>query len=159
MQKAGIDRAHGLIITANDDGTNVFLTLACRQLNPHIRIVARANREENVSELYAAGADFVVSHSSVGASIVTNVIEGRKTIFLTEGVHIFWRPVPKVLEGATLSWSNIRALTGATVIAVQDGDGKLDLQVGPETVLRGGMTLLMVGSPASETAFSTRSRG
>lgn len=158
LQQAGIGRAHGLLITTNDDGTNVFLTLACRQLNPHIRIVARANREENVSELYAAGADFVVSHSSVGASIVTNAIEGRKTIFLTEGVHIFWRPVPKVLEGATLSWSNIRALTGATVIAVEDGDGRLDLSVGPETVLHKGMTLLMVGSPASETAFSARSR-
>ncbi|NLT36351.1 MAG: potassium transporter TrkA [Gaiellales bacterium] len=158
LQQAGIDRAHGLIITTNDDGTNVFLTLACRQLNPHIRIVARANREENVSELYAAGADFVVSHSSVGASIVTNVIEGRKTIFLTEGVHIFWRIVPRALEGATLSWSNIRVLTGATVIAVQDGDGRPNLSVGPDTVLRKGMTLLMVGSPASETAFSARSR-
>ncbi|NLE73969.1 MAG: potassium transporter TrkA [Actinobacteria bacterium] len=156
--EAGIREAHGLIVTTNDDGVNVFLTLACRQLNPHIRIVARANREENVSEIYAAGADFVVSHSSVGANILTNIIEGRKTVFLTEGVHIFWRPVPPELNGVTLAQTHVRAATGATVIAVQTGDSDPDLRVGPDTVLNTGSTLLMVGSPESETAFSKRYR-
>ena len=158
LEEAGIREARGLIVTTNDDGVNVFLTLACRQLNPHIRIVARANREENVSEIYAAGADFVVSHSSVGASILTNIIEGRKTVFLTEGVHIFWRPVPSELNGTTLARSHIRAATGATVIGIQTGDAEPDLRVGPDTVLRAGSTLLMVGSPGSETTFSERYR-
>ncbi len=158
LLEAGIREARGLIITTNDDGVNVFLTLAGRQLNPHIRIVARANREENVSELYAAGADFVVSHSSVGASILTNIIEGRKTVFLTEGVHIFWRPVPPELDGVTLAQAHLRATTGATVIAVQTGDADPNLRIGPDTVLRAESTLLMVGSPESETTFSERYR-
>ena len=118
----------------------------------------RANREENVDEIYAAGADFVVSSSSVGASILTNAIEGRKTIFLTEGVHIFWRSVPSSLYGVTLARSNIRAETGATVIAVQVGADEPDLDIGPDTSLEKGQTLLMVGSPSSETAFSERFR-
>ena len=158
LEEARIQEAMGAIVTTNDDGTNVFLTLACRQLNPRIRIVARANREENVSEIYAAGADFVVSYSSVGASMLTNAIEGRKTVFLTEGVHIFWRGVPGSLSGLTLARSRIRALTGATVIGVQEGDAEPDLAVGPETVLREGTTLLMVGSPSSETALSEHFR-
>ncbi|MFH0915049.1 MAG: NAD-binding protein [bacterium] len=158
LEEARIQEAMGAIVTTNDDGTNVFLTLACRQLNPRIRIVARANREENVSEIYAAGADFVVSYSSVGASMLTNAIEGRKTVFLTEGVHIFWRAVPGSLNGLTLARSHIRALTGATVIAVQEGDAEPELAVGPETVLREGTTLLMVGSPSSETALSEHFR-
>lgn len=158
LDQACIQEGSGVIVTTNDDGTNVFLTLACRQYNPHIRIVARANREENVSEIYSAGADFVVSYSSVGANVLTNVIEGRSTIFLTEGVHVFWRAVPGSLDEMTLARSRIRPLTGATVIAVQDGDAKPDLNVGPQTVLRAGTTLLMVGSPGSETAFSERFR-
>jgi voltage-gated potassium channel len=158
LEEAGIREARGVIITTNDDGTNVFLTLACRKLNPHIRIVARANREENVDEIYAAGADFVVSGSSVGASILTNAIEGRKTIFLTEGVHIFWRSVPVSLDGTTLAQSNIRAMTGATVIAVQKGLQNPELSIGPDTVLHKEQTLLMVGSPASESAFLQRFR-
>ncbi len=156
LEEARIGEAGGIIVTTNDDGTNVFLTLACRQLNPTVRIVARANREENVEEIYAAGADFVVSAASVGASILINAIEGRQTVFLTEGVHIFRRRVPKELEGQDLVRSRIRETTGATVIAVQQGDADPDLNVGPATVLPSGGSLLMVGTPASETAFSER---
>lgn len=159
LQEARIAEAGGIILTTNDDGTNVFLTLACRQLNPTVRIVARANQEENVDEIYAAGADFVVSASSVGASILTNAIEGRQTVFLTEGVHIFRRPVPHSLEGVDLAHSRIRIDTGATVIAVQAGDTAADLSIGPDTVLPRGGSLLMVGTPASETAFSERFQG
>ncbi len=159
LEEARIGEAGGIILTTNDDGTNVFLTLACRQLNPTVRIVARANREENVEEIYAAGADFVVSASSVGASILINAIEGRQTVFLTEGVHIFRRRVPEELEGQDLVRSRIREITGATVIAVQQGDADPDLNVGPATILPRGGSLLMVGTPASETAFSERFLG
>ncbi len=156
LEEAGICEARGVIVTTNDDGTNLFLTLACRQLNPRIRIVARANREENVEEIYAAGADFVVSIASVGGSILANAIEGRRTIFFTEGIHIFWRPVPRALAGTTLRLAGIRASTGATVIAVQTGDDHPEVDISPETVLRGDQVLLMVGDPASEAAFSQR---
>ena len=158
LEEALVREAMGAIVTTNDDGANVFLTLACRSLNPDIRIVARANREENVTEIYAAGADFVVSYASVGASILTNFIQGRKTIYLTEGVHVFWSLVPRSLNGTVLARSRIRAATGATVIAVQEGEAEPDFVVGPQTVLRGGTTLLMVGSPSSETAFAERFR-
>jgi Trk K+ transport system NAD-binding subunit len=159
LEEADVEHARGLIITTNDDGANVFLTLACRHLNQHIRIVARANREENVSELYAAGADFVVSHASVGASILSSVIEGRKTIFLTEGVHIFLRTVPDRLADRTLGRARIRTLTGATVIAYRPrGSDEPDLNVGPDTVLEPGATLVLVGSPESEGLFSERFR-
>lgn len=56
LRKSGIDRASGLIITTNDDNINIFLTLVSRHVNPHVRIVSRANGEENVDELYVAGA-------------------------------------------------------------------------------------------------------
>jgi len=156
LTQAGIQRAGGLIVTTNDDGTNVFLTLAGRHLNPHIRIVSRANREENVRELYAAGADFVVSHSSIGASILANIIEGRRNIFLTEGVHIFWRQVPDALHGQTLAESRLRSLTGATVVAIQRGRDHIDLDLAPDTVLDRGTALILVGTPASEELFTRR---
>lgn len=156
LEEAGIMRAGGLIVTTNDDGVNVFLTLACRHLNPHIRIVARANRAENVAQFYAAGADFVVSHSSVGANILANMIEGRQTVFLTEGVHIFWRQVPPALVGETLAESQLRSLTGATVVAIQGADNGVTLDLSPETVFESGSTLILVGAPQSEELFSKR---
>jgi len=156
LEQAGVARAKGLIVTTNDDGTNVFLTLAGRHLNPHIRIVARANREENVQELYAAGADFIVSHSSVGASILSNIIQGRQNVFLAEGVHIFWRRVPEALHGRTLADSGVRNLTGATVVAIQAGRDRIMLDLSSDTVLDRSTSLILVGTPDSEVLFSKR---
>ena len=47
---------------------------------------------------------------------------------------------------------------GATVVAVQEEDAEPEFAVSPKTILREGTTLLMVGSPTSETAFSERFR-
>ena len=156
LEKAGIREASGLIVTTNDDGMNVFLTLAARHLNPHIRISARANREANVTELYSAGADFVVSHSSVGASMLSNLILGRSNVFLAEGVHLFSRPVPTALHRQTLASSKIRTLTGATVVALQHGTDTLDIDLRADTVLDQNSTLIMVGTSESEALFAGR---
>ncbi len=89
LQQSGIEQAKGLIITTNDDSINIFLTLSSRNSNPHMRIVARANTEENVAQLYAAGADFVVSNASVGASILMNILESKESIFFDRrGYHL-----------------------------------------------------------------------
>lgn len=156
LEKAGIREAGGLIVTTNDDGMNVFLTLAGRHINPHIRISARANLDTNVAELYSAGADFVVSHTSVGATILANLIAGRKNVFLAEGVRIFWREVPAVLNGKTLAGSGLRSLTGATVVAVQRGPDELELDLDPDTVLQSGTSLVLIGTLESEELFARR---
>ncbi len=153
LLRAGITEATGVAVTTNDDGTNIFLTLATRHLAPHVRIVARANREENVSQLYAAGADFVVSVTSVGSSIMVNYLEGKKTVFLTEGVHVFWREVGRSLVGKDLTEAGVTAATEAIVVGVRSGDHGEVRPPAPDLVLGQGMTLLLVGSPQAETRF------
>ena len=124
LKKSGIDRASGVIVTTNDDSTNIFLTLTSRHLHPHIRIVARANNEENVEQLYTAGADFVVSNASVGANILMNLLEHKASAFLAEGVAVFRRPLPAALVSPP-----------------------------PETRLVSGTTLLLIGGPEQEALF------
>ena len=154
LEQAGIMQASAVIITTGDDGTNLFLSLACRHFNPKMRIVARAGRSENVSQLYAAGADFVVSHSSVGANILYNMIEGRQNVFLTEGIDIFRKKTPASLIGQSLVDSQLRSLTGATLVAVQNADGAVTLNLRPETVFESNATLILVGDSQSETLFN-----
>ena len=150
LKEAAIDEAKGLIVTTNNDGANIFLTLACRHINPHIRIVARANREENVDQLYAAGADFVVSNASVGANILMNILENKESIFLSEGMHVFRYPVPAALAGKTIAAAGIRSITGSTVIALQVGTKEPSILPPPDAVLALGMTLIVIGSPEQE---------
>ncbi len=160
LQAAAIETAKGLIATTNDDGVNILFTLASRHLNPHIRIVARANREENVDELYAAGADFVVSNTSVGANILMNILENKESFFLSEGLEIERYPVPAKMNGLSLSGSRIRSRTGSTVIAIIPPDeGEAVLLPSPETILRRGMTLMVIGSPEQQILCRSLFRG
>ncbi|MDX2479732.1 MAG: NAD-binding protein [Desulfuromusa sp.] len=153
LRKSGIERAKGLIVTTNDDSTNVFLTLSSRHSNPHIRIVARANTEENVAQLYAAGADFVVSNASVGANILTNILESKESIFLTEGLTIFRRPLPENLVGKTIEESRIRPLTGCSVVALEMIGSNPLPSPPPDTRLETGMKLVLIGNTHQEEAF------
>ncbi|MBE0602751.1 MAG: NAD-binding protein, partial [Deltaproteobacteria bacterium] len=154
LRKSGINGARGLIITTNDDNTNIFLVLASRHANPHVRIVARANREENVEELYAAGADLVVSTASVGANYLANVLEKKDSIFLTEGITVFRRPLPPRMNGWTVAESNIGAVTGCAVVALLREDSPDPLvSPPPETVLGTKMDLVLIGTPEQEKRF------
>lgn len=61
LLSAGICRgASTVLCITGDDVTNVYVTLTSRHLNKDIRIISRANRHENVSKLYQAGADHVI---------------------------------------------------------------------------------------------------
>jgi Trk K+ transport system NAD-binding subunit len=147
LRAAGIENAKGVIVTTNDDNINIFLTLSTRRLDPHVRIVARANRDENVDQLYTAGADFVVANASVGASILMNILQSKESVFLTEGVSIFRRPVPETLIGQTIANSHLRARTGCSIVALEAG-GDTDAQIvpPPESMLQNGMNLILIGS-------------
>ena len=159
LRKSGIEQAKGLIVTTNDDSTNVFLTLSSRHANPAMRIVARANREENVAQLYAAGADFVVSNASVGANILTNILESKESIFLTEGLTIFRRPLPATLVGKTIEDSRIRQLTGCSVVALEMLGATPLPSPPPDTQLESGMKLVLIGDTHQEEEFTLKFGG
>lgn len=154
LMGAGFERAKGMLVTTNDDNTNMFLTLAGRHMHPHIRIVARANSEENVDQLYAAGADFVVSNASVGASILYNILDSKTTAFLTEGINVFRRTLPEYLVGKTITESQIRQRTGCSIVAIEPEDGR-DMLVSPtpETRFEQGGSLILIGTAEQEEAF------
>jgi Trk K+ transport system NAD-binding subunit len=159
LQESGIDDAKGLIVTTNDDSTNIFLTLASRRQRRHMRIVARSNQEENVEQLYAAGADFVISNASVGANILSNVLEGKETIFLTEGIDVFRTPLPPSVVGKTIAESQIRPKTGCSIVALElPGATDPLVSPAPETELQEGMVLILIGSPDDEESFSRKFR-
>ena len=156
LRKSGIEQAKGLIVTTNDDNTNVFLTLSSRHANPKVRIVARANTEENVAQLYAAGADFVVSNASVGANIMTNILESKESIFLTEGLTIFRRQLPEILLGKTIEESRIRQLTGCSIVALEMKGSNPFPSPPPETKLESGTKLVLIGNTQQEEVFTQK---
>src|SRR5690606_4467455 len=75
LKRAGIAEAPSVIVTTNDDHTNIYLTIYCRSLRPDLQLVSRATLERNVSTLHKAGADFVMSYASMGANAIFNVLK------------------------------------------------------------------------------------
>lgn len=145
LMRAGIDKAPSVVLTTNEDATNAYLCIYCRKLNPELRIVARITHERNIESIHRAGADFVLSYSSLGQESVLAHIQGREFVFLGGDVEFYVLEVPKSLAGKTLGTSGIGEHTGLNIIGVKHGDFLSN--PGPETELVEGATLLAIGTP------------
>jgi voltage-gated potassium channel len=74
LKKARIEEARFCIIALNDDDLNIFTSLMARNLNPSIRILARANEPASVEKLYRAGADYVALLPMIGGQTIARII-------------------------------------------------------------------------------------
>jgi voltage-gated potassium channel len=155
LKRAGIETTPAVVITPHDDDLNVYLTIYCRRLRPDIQIIARANQERNVATLHRAGADIVMSYAGTGASTIVNWLKRSKVLTLAEGLDMFRVPVPAALAGKTIAASQIRELTGCTVVAISKGK-EMDTALTPATVLTAGSEILLIGTMESEEAFLER---
>jgi voltage-gated potassium channel len=155
LKEAGIDDAGTVIITTHDDDMNVYLAIYCRRLRPDITIVGRANLDRNVTTLYRAGADAVLSYASTGATAIWNHVRENDTLIVAEGLNVFRRPVPPALAGHSLAEAHIRRDTGCNVVAVEI-DGVMRGNPDATQPLPADGELVLVGDPAAEAQFVER---
>lgn len=66
LERAGIERARGLVAATGDDSTNIVISLTARTLQPGLMIVARASHSAAEAKLLRAGATSVVSPHRIG---------------------------------------------------------------------------------------------
>ncbi len=72
---AGINNgAKAVLCTTENDVTNVYVTLTSRHLNPNIKIISRANRQENAKKMQQAGADFVVQPFEIAGLLAAEYV-------------------------------------------------------------------------------------
>ncbi len=155
LTRAGIARASTVIVTTQDDDTNIYLTIYCRRLRPDVHLISRATLEKNISTLHRAGADLVMSYSSLGSNTILNYLQGSRVMMLAEGLDILRFRVPDSLSGITLRESGIRSDTGCSVIALRR-DGETHVNPDPNIVLAPDMDMFVIGSTEAERAFITR---
>jgi Trk K+ transport system NAD-binding subunit len=155
MMTAGLQQAPSVVISGNDDATNIFLAVYCRRLNPDVRIVSRIGAERNLEAIHRAGADAVLSYSTLAVQSVLSIVQGTDTVILGEGVDVFVEPVPPSLVGKTLAESGIGADTGLNVIAVQNAD-KVLANPSASTRLASDGELVMLGAPEQHHLFRDR---
>lgn len=152
LREAGIEEAPSVLLTTNDDAINIYLASYCRRLNPELRIVSRITHERNLEAIHRAGADFVLSYTTLGVEAVYSALKDKRLTVLGEGVDLFPRDIPPSLQGLTLAESEIGARTGLNVVALEH-NGTFTTALKGDTKLPTDGRLLLIGTEDQASAF------
>lgn len=82
LSKAAISKARHMIITFSRDDANVLISLTARNMNKNIKIIARANQQENFKLLKRSGADIIISPSIAGGHLMAAATQNEHLALL-----------------------------------------------------------------------------
>lgn len=155
LQKAGVERARGLIVATAEAATTVFVVLSAKVLNPDAFIVARADEETAIEKLKKAGANDIVNPYEIGGTRLANVminpnmIEFMETTFQAGeerlSIEKIELPENSKCDDNTLIELDIRKKSGATIVAVIR-NGKSFLNPDANFKVNGGDTFVALGT-------------
>jgi voltage-gated potassium channel len=157
LRQAGLERAKGLIVSADSDADNLYITLSARDARPDLLIVARASDEDAARKLRLAGADRVVlPYSTAGKEMANLVLRPQVAAFLDivstgGGPELLFEEIPvrdaSAPAGKSIRDAGIRHETGAMIVALRKGDGTFDATPTGDAVLEAGDVVIAAGTP------------
>jgi voltage-gated potassium channel len=170
LRRVGIARARGLIAVVGTDAENVYAVLSARVLRPDLFIVGRAETDDATIKLRRAGADRVISPYQIGAvHIAQSALRPAVVDFMdlatgTDNLDLSMEEIA-IAEGSpladrTLIDANLRQRFGVIVVGVQRSDRSMDFNPPPDSAMRPGDKLVVLGRADSlkqlETEASVR---
>jgi voltage-gated potassium channel len=156
LRAAGVERARGIVCAVSSDPDNLYITLAARDLNKTIRIVARANEESGMQRLLKAGADKVVSPVITGSNQMAQVLlrpavaDFMEMATMTEQLELEMEQI-EINSGSpfihrALKDTPIRATLDVIVIAIRRRNGEMIFNPAADTVIELADALVAIGS-------------
>ena len=168
LREVGVERARGLAACLPDDADNVYVVLTARDLNPNLRIVARAAEEQAETKLLRAGANHVIAPTIIGGhrmavaltkpavsefmdSIVANELGlGFEEVEVDDG---------SMLAGRELRATPIRSELDVVIISIRRQDGEKLFNPAADTVIKAGDILIAIGRAESLMKLNKLARG
>jgi voltage-gated potassium channel len=169
LNRAGISRARGLIAALPSNAQNAFVVMSARELAPHLLIIARADEEGAEKKLLRAGADRVVSPYEIGGRRMAQCILRPSVMDFIELVTVspeegqMQLSEVRVRSGSdlidkTLIEAEIRDRHAVYVIALKNGDSKMDMNPAPHTRIKEGDVLILIGPSDGLEGLEKRAR-
>ncbi|HNX18159.1 MAG TPA: NAD-binding protein [Methanoregula sp.] len=145
LREARISEARFCIVALNDDDVNIFTTLMARNLNPGIRILARANEPASVEKLYRAGADYVALLPRIGGQTVGRIVlAGTITVLvdLPDGESVVLKQIRHPTDMTT---GDVTGACGVRFLGIE-APGRVIVAPNDNEVLREGDSVIVAGN-------------
>jgi voltage-gated potassium channel len=147
LREAGIERARSIIVCADSDANNVFITLTARELRADILIVARAAIEDTEKKLIRAGANRVISpYKSSGTEMARLALHRQLSGVVDVDLHYRLEEIEVGRRCGALG-RTIEDIRGGTIILALRRGESFEPQPAGEIVLAPGDVLVAIGSP------------
>jgi voltage-gated potassium channel len=168
LRDVGVEHARGLAACLPNDADNVYVVLTARDLNPNLRIVARAAEEQAEAKLLRAGANHVVAPTIIGghrmAVALTKpaVSEFMDSITANElglGFEQVEVDAASSFVGQELRSTQIRSELDVVIISIRRQDGRVVFNPAGNTTIENGDILIAIGQTESLTRLNQIARG
>jgi voltage-gated potassium channel len=160
---AGIERARGLVCAVTSDPNNLYITLAARDLNKDLFIVARASDEAARTRLLKAGANKVVSpvitgsHQMAQMLLKPAVADFIELATMTDMLELEMEQIEvrgtSPFVGKALRETRFRSDLDVIIIAIKRIGGDMIFNPSAETVIEENDALVALGSHSNLEAL------
>jgi voltage-gated potassium channel len=168
LRDVGVEHARGLAACLPNDADNVYVVLTARDLNPNLRIVARAAEEQAEAKLLRAGANHVVAPTIIGghrmAVALTKpaVSEFMDSITASElglGFEQVEVDAASSLVGQALRSTPIRSELDVVIVSIRRQSGEIFFNPAGDATIESGDILIAIGRADSLSRLNQLARG
>ena len=159
LKRVGIERARGLIAAVGTDAENVYAVLSARVMRPDLFIVGRAETEDATVKLKRAGADRVLSPYQIGGvqmaqtALRPAVVDFFELATSADNLELAMEEITiaktSALADQSILSANLRQRYGVIVVGIQREDRRMEFNPEPDTLIRPGDKLVVLGRPES----------
>ena len=157
LAKANLSDARALITTLPEDADNLFVVLTAKELNPELKIIARASQENSDAKLKRAGASNVIMPDKIGGQRMAKLVAQPDIaefvdFILLQSVdsvvlgEISCKDLATRFAGKSIFELDIRNTSGANIIGMKRSDKSYLINPTPDTKLTPSDQLFVLGT-------------
>ncbi len=161
LNKANVRGAKAVIVDMESDSHTIHCILGIRKIDPNVRIIAEAQRYENIDQIKLAGANQVISPFVISGRLMYKSIDGGYEAMFVQDVLAEHkeREMREVIVGSTSYFAgksvreaDLHHKTGIVLVGIGK-QGKLTIDPPRDFIIDVGDIILGIGKPSEFERF------
>jgi voltage-gated potassium channel len=140
LMEAGVTRAGSVMALLPSDADNLYLTMAAKEANPKVLVVARAYDPGAEMRLKRAGADHVIEE------FVDLVTDRQQLSLIVEEARL---SSGSDIAGRSIKDAGVRTRFGVIIVTIKKASGEMVFNPDPSTILVAGDTIVAIGEKSN----------